>query len=113
MPPERIFRLTRGLYERIFRSCPMVGQGSEEAMSNITICGMRIRTCFIHPPIPIRDNDWLAVTDDYEPGQPVGSSRTEAAAVKDLMEQITDEDARTIMRLFETANLESAMETEQ
>ena len=44
-----------------------------------------IVTYFEYPPIPIRDFDWCAHFDDYEPGQPVGQGPTEAAAVEDLI----------------------------
>jgi hypothetical protein len=35
-------------------------------------------------PIPLRQFDWSAVTDDYEPGDPIGYGRTEAEAINDL-----------------------------
>lgn len=47
-----------------------------------------IKTNYDPKPIPIRQFDWSAVTDDYEPGQPIGFGRTEAEAVKDLQEQL-------------------------
>ena len=53
---------------------------------------MKIRTEFVYPPIPDRQFDWSAVDDDtYEPGCPVGSGRTELAAVKDLMQQLEED----------------------
>jgi hypothetical protein len=36
-------------------------------------------------PIPLRQFDWSAVTDNYEPGSPIGYGRTEAEAINDLM----------------------------
>ena len=51
---------------------------------------VKIVTNFIYPPIPQRQFDWSAVTDDYEGGQPIGYGETEAAAVADLMEQLED-----------------------
>jgi hypothetical protein len=42
------------------------------------------------PPIPDRRYDWSAVTDDYEPGHPVGHGETEEAAIADLVEQLED-----------------------
>lgn len=45
---------------------------------------MTIRTQHIYPPIPDRRFDWSAVTDDYEPGQPIGYGRTEQEAIADL-----------------------------
>lgn len=46
-----------------------------------------IRTEFVYPPIPIRDFDWSAVRDNYEPGCPIGYGRTEEAAIADLILQ--------------------------
>jgi hypothetical protein len=42
------------------------------------------------PPIPDRRYDWSAVTDDYEPGHPVGHGETEEAAIRDLIEKLED-----------------------
>jgi len=42
------------------------------------------------PPIPLRDMDWSAVTDGYEPGCPIGRGPTEEEAVADLIEQLTE-----------------------
>ncbi len=54
---------------------------------------MKIRTDYIHPPIPLRDSDWVAVDDDtYDgPGSPIGAGPTEDAAIADLMEKLNDE----------------------
>lgn len=49
---------------------------------------VKIRTSNDRPPIPERGYDWSAVTDDYEPGQPIGHGATEAAAITDLVEQL-------------------------
>ena len=35
-------------------------------------------------PIPARQFDWCATTDDYEPGAPIGYGATEADAVREL-----------------------------
>ncbi len=51
---------------------------------------MKIVTQNIYPPIPLRQFDWSAVTDNYEPGCPIGYGRTEQEAVADLVEQIED-----------------------
>lgn len=51
---------------------------------------MKIVTHFIYPPIGIRCFDWSAVTDDYEPGQPIGYGATEAEAIADLEDQLSD-----------------------
>lgn len=48
---------------------------------------MRIRTEYDPKPIPMRQFDWTAVDDNYEPGCPIGYGRTEAEAVADLKEQ--------------------------
>jgi len=39
------------------------------------------------PPIPLRQFDWSAVRDGYEPGMPIGRGATEEAAIADLLEQ--------------------------
>jgi hypothetical protein len=49
-----------------------------------------IRTSNDRPPIPDRRYDWSAVTDDYEPGHPVGHGETEEAAIRDLIEKLED-----------------------
>lgn len=56
---------------------------------------MHIRTSFVFPPIPDRNSDWAATTDDYEPGHPIGEGRTELAAVKDLISQLEDDERAT------------------
>lgn len=47
----------------------------------------KINTEFIHPPIPIRWNDWIAWFDDYDEGDLVGVGETEQEAVDDLLSQ--------------------------
>ena len=49
---------------------------------------MKILTEYVFPPIPLRDFDWSAVTDNYEPGCPIGYGRTEEEAIADLMAEI-------------------------
>ena len=44
------------------------------------------------PPIPLRQFDWKALRDGYEPGMPVGYGATEEAAITDLLEQETDDE---------------------
>lgn len=44
----------------------------------------------IRPPIPLRDFDWAATQDDYEPGCPIGYGRTREEAVADLEEQLAE-----------------------
>lgn len=41
-------------------------------------------------PIPLRQFDWEAVTDNYEPGEPYGFGATEGEALLDLMEQLEE-----------------------
>ncbi len=50
----------------------------------------RIRTEHVYPPIPIRNFDWRATLDDYEPGCPMGEGPTEESAIADLFAQIRD-----------------------
>lgn len=52
----------------------------------------KIITEFECPPIPSRAFDWCAVTDDYEPGAPIGYGATEAEAIADLKQQLEDAD---------------------
>ena len=51
----------------------------------------RIITRNEYPPIPDRRWDWSAVTDDYEPGQPIGWGLTEQEAIADLLDQIEND----------------------
>ncbi len=50
----------------------------------------KIITEYVFPPIPNRNFDWSAVTDNYEPGCPIGYGPTEQAAIDDLRQQIED-----------------------
>lgn len=47
----------------------------------------KIRTECVYPPIPLRQFDWSATFDNYEPGCPCGWGRTEQEAIADLLEQ--------------------------
>lgn len=55
----------------------------------------KIVTEYWPKPIPLRQFDWVAVTDDYDGAPdshcPVGYGRTEAEAVADLKEQLGEE----------------------
>ena len=51
----------------------------------------RIRTEHVLPPIPVRNMDWRATLDGYEPGDPMGEGPTEESAVADLLEKIADQ----------------------
>ena len=64
------------------------------------INGVKIHTTHEYPPIPVRDMDWSAVTDDYEAESdsegswsthPVGRGATEQEAINDLLDQLEDE----------------------
>lgn len=52
---------------------------------------MKIVTRYDPPPIPIRRFDWSAVSDDYEPPQPIGWGRTKDEAIADLLMQMEDD----------------------
>lgn len=51
----------------------------------------KIITRYDPPPIPPRQFDWTAVTDDYEGGCPIGYGRTEQEAIEDLKMQIEED----------------------
>ena len=68
-------------------------------MNTHIINGVKIRTECICPPIPIRDMDWSAVTDDYDAdcdqdgyysSHPVGYGATEQESIDNLLEQLED-----------------------
>jgi len=50
----------------------------------------RIITRYWPPPIPDRQFDWTAVTDNYDLGPPIGHGRTKAEAIDDLIIQIQE-----------------------
>jgi hypothetical protein len=52
---------------------------------------MKIITNYVFPPIPVRQFDWAAVFDNYEPGAHVGYGRTEQDAIDDLRQQWEDD----------------------
>ena len=54
----------------------------------------KIRTSFIHPPIPDRSFDWAAWDDNKgEDMSKVGMGPTERAAVDDLMEKLEEDES--------------------
>lgn len=53
-----------------------------------TVSNPIIRTRYDPPPIPVREFDWSATTDNYEPGHPIGWGSTEAEAIRDLKKLI-------------------------
>jgi hypothetical protein len=42
------------------------------------------------PPIPTRFFDWSAVSENYEPGMPIGHGVSEEDAVTHLLDQMED-----------------------
>ena len=65
------------------KACPgIIGE-----LENIAarLCHPKIRTENIFPPIPVRQFDWAATDDNYEPGCPIGYGKTEAEAIDDLL----------------------------
>lgn len=59
-------------------------------MALLTVNGRKIRTSCVMPPIPVRDMDYSAVDDNYEPGDPQGWGKTEQAAIDDLLQQLEE-----------------------
>jgi hypothetical protein len=60
---------------------------------------VKIITHFVYPPIPVRNMDWQAVTDNYDcdcdqdgyfSRDPMGHGATEQEAIADLMAQIEE-----------------------
>lgn len=52
---------------------------------------LKIITRYDPPPIPLRQFDWTAVTDNYDGyGSPIGYGLTEADAIADLQEQLSE-----------------------
>jgi len=62
----------------------------------VDICGKRtlVHTTFEYPPIPRRDMDWSAITDDYDGAEdahsPIGRGATEEEAIADLKRSIEE-----------------------
>jgi hypothetical protein len=56
------------------------------------VMAVKIRTRRSMPPIPVRQFDWSAIEDSYEPGRPIGRGPTEHSAIDDLIEQLGDTD---------------------
>jgi hypothetical protein len=57
----------------------------------LQIADFKVNTSHVHPPIPVRDFDWSATFDGYEPGGPIGWGRTEEEAIADLRQKREDE----------------------
>jgi len=49
---------------------------------------MNINTTYENPPIPMRNLDWSAYAEGYEPGDALGHGATEDEAIKDLLDQL-------------------------
>lgn len=47
----------------------------------------KIITDHVYPPIPVRQFDWSATFDGYEPGEPHGHGATERDAINDLLDE--------------------------
>jgi hypothetical protein len=64
------------------------------AMPSRLLLKMRkaIITNHIFPPIPLRQFDWSAVRDGYEPGDNQGFGKTEPEAIGDLLELEADDE---------------------
>ena len=56
----------------------------------IPVTRPKIKTEFWAKPIPMRQFDWTATEDDYEPGCPIGYGSSENEAVADLLLQLED-----------------------
>lgn len=50
----------------------------------------KILTSFDYPPIPIRNYDWSAIRESYEPDDIIGHGKTEQEAIDNLIEQERD-----------------------
>jgi hypothetical protein len=48
------------------------------------------KTSFVYPPIPVRDFDWQAYMEGYEPGDALGHGATEAQAIADLLAKLDE-----------------------
>ncbi len=55
-------------------------------------------TEYVNPPIPIRNRDWSATLDGWEPGDPHGEGPSEADAVYDLWMEIEEREAEQAER---------------
>jgi len=51
---------------------------------------MKIVTSFVYPPIPVRNFDWQAVVDGYEPGDAIGHGSTENEAIIALLSTLEE-----------------------
>ena len=56
-----------------------------------------IRVTYDPPPVPTNYYDYNAVTEDYEPENPIGYGRTAQAALNDLLDQIGNVEYEVIL----------------
>jgi hypothetical protein len=56
-----------------------------------TSANVKIVTDFWAKPIPLRQFDWQAVTDNYEGGDAIGYGATEQEAILDLQAQLEEQ----------------------
>lgn len=47
---------------------------------------LQVTVDYIYPPIPLRNFDWCAYDENYEPGCPIGYGRTLREALEDYEE---------------------------
>jgi hypothetical protein len=75
----------------------MLGTGHGEARCEpdpelvralLFVNGRKVVVTCVCPPIPLRQFDWSATLDGYEPPETIGYGATSLAAVLDLMEQL-------------------------
>lgn len=52
--------------------------------------GTSIQTAYDRKPGPSDSFDWTAVTNEYEPGHPIGYGPTELMAIIDLLDQLDE-----------------------
>lgn len=60
-------------------------------MTNEHLTPEKIVTDYWMKPIPMRQFDWSATTDNYEEGHPIGFGSTEQEAIANLKEQLENE----------------------
>lgn len=94
------FHSTRCVEGRLMRHDPQhddpdletdIGQCPECAGKDCS-APAKIVTKYDPPSIPVRAFDWSAVSDNYEPGDPIGYGYTEAQAIADLRELIGEKE---------------------
>jgi hypothetical protein len=72
---------------------PFVRDALRDTLIDIARAGIpkpKIVTDFWMKPIPLRQFDWTATEDGWEPGMPYGHGATEAEAIADLEREIEE-----------------------